>query len=484
MRLATEAPGIDRSGTPEPCTLRRALLTLAGAALIGIALALIFPDGHQQDAGNHFLFARFATADPQRFISVWNRPLFTTIYALPAQFGYLAAKLFTLVIALATSWQTYRLARDLRCERPALVIALLFLQPSFLLLATETMTEPMFALLFVVAVRLFVAESWRLSALVASLLILVRPEGFILGMVWALALLRNSRLGVGLAPRLRTCGLLATGIGLWWIAAYAITADPFFLHHNWPRQWSITDQTYGSGSLATYVLRLPEFAGPLLAVFLVRGLVSAVRLPAMRLLVTSFCALFVVHSLLRATGALGSIGSARYFVCIAPATALLTLHGLREIERPRVLAPLFAVSGLAALYYIDYSNFEGRDVHAIHEMKDWIDHHPVPITRVIWSQAYMGIVFDRDPAESPSFERDHEANLAWLRQAPAGTLVFWDDHLGPERFHLRAEDFEAAGYSRLRTQTHRLAGWFRADLWNPRARLREQAMHLLYKPGG
>lgn len=461
---------------------RVAFVSLLCAALAGIALALVFPDGHQQDAGNHFLFARFATSEPSRFVGVWNRPLFTTLYFLPAQFGYLAAKLFTLLISLLTAWHTFALCRSLRIARAPLVIALLFLQPSFLLLATETMTEPLFALLFVIALRLDFASRPRFAALVVSLLVLVRPEGAILATVYGMRMLLDARLSPRLVPRIANCALLASGLVVWWIAAYAITGDPLFLKHDWPREWSVTEQTYGTGTLATYLVRMPEFAGPLLAVFLLRGLLRTVRCTGHRLVVISFLALFLVHTALRATGSLGSAGYARYFVCVAPAIAILTLRGLDGIERRRILAPLFVLSGLGALYYLDYANFEGRDVFAIRATKRWLDEHPQPATTVVWSHAYMAILLDRDPSETPPFTRDREANLDQVRRLPPGTLVLWDACLGPDRFQLRVEDLEAAGFTVVHAEDHRLTGWTRADLWNPSARLREQTMFVLIKP--
>lgn len=481
--LANPIPSSDRS-LPEgdrPGDLRAALISLIGAALVGIALALVFPDAHQQDAGNHFLFARFASSDPSRFVGVWNRPLFTTLYFVPAQFGYLAAKSFTLLIALLTAWHTFALCRSLRMARAPLVIALLFLEPSFLLLATETMTEPLFALLFVIALRLDFASRPRLAMLVVSLLVMVRPEGAILAAVWGVKSIFDARLSPKLAPRLANGALLGSGLALWWIAAYAITGDPLFLKHDWPREWSVTEQTYGTGPVATYLLRLPEIAGPLLAVFFVRGLLRSARHAELRLVASSFLALFLVHTLLRTTGSLGSAGYARYFVCVAPAIAILTLLGLAGIERRSVLAPLFVVSGVCALYYLDYANFEGRDVFAIRAMKRWLDEHPQPAARMVWSHAYMGILFDREPTETPPFTGDRDANLDLVRQLPTGTLVLWDACLGPDRFHLQVEDFESAGFAAIHAEHHRLTGWTRADLWLKAARLREQTMFVLTK---
>src|SRR6476646_9624615 len=89
---------------------RRVWISLALAAAAGLLLAWLQPDSYQQDAGHHYLAARWAWAHPETIVSVWNRPLFTLLYSFPAQLGYPAAKLFTLAICLLTAYHTFRLA--------------------------------------------------------------------------------------------------------------------------------------------------------------------------------------------------------------------------------------------------------------------------------------------------------------------------------------------------------------------------------------
>src|SRR5205814_5769731 len=106
------------------------------------------------------------------------------LYAFPAIIGYTATRLFTVAIAVTTAWQTWRLAEECKFERAELAIPFLFLQPSYLLLCADVMTEPLFALIFVIALRLHLRGRVLLGMLVASLMILVRPEGLLLGALW------------------------------------------------------------------------------------------------------------------------------------------------------------------------------------------------------------------------------------------------------------------------------------------------------------
>ena len=133
--------------------LRNAVIALALMALLGVALILLFPGCPEQDTDYHFLGARSAWGNPWLFVDVWGRPLYTTFYALPALLGFTAARFCAVGIGVATAWQTWRLACDLRLERAWLVIPLLLGQPVFFELFPDLLTEPLFALAFVVALR-------------------------------------------------------------------------------------------------------------------------------------------------------------------------------------------------------------------------------------------------------------------------------------------------------------------------------------------
>jgi hypothetical protein len=471
--------------------------SLAIAALAGIALTVLYPDSYQQDAGHHYIAARWAWRHPETIVTVWNRPLFTFLYAFPAQLGYPAAKLFTFAIALVTAHQTYRLANDLRIDRAWFVIPLIFLQPTFTIIAADTMTEPLFALLFVVALRLHTAGRTIAGMIVASFLVTVRPEGFFLGVLWGVWVLTGTvstsgveSVGITRRPPRSTVLLLATGSFAWWLSALVLSGDPLFILHSWPGNWGF-DSVYGRGKIWIYFARLPEIAGLVLLIPFLAGLWWSLRRRDLWTLTSSFLVLFGVHTFLRVTGWFGSAGYARYFVCVAPAIAILTLVGWNGIAarvtsaRPCVARPLgavtLAVSAIVTIFYVDMAGFYGRDAWAVTEMHRWFRDNPRPVTRLIWSQAYMNVLFDRDPAERPAMFANRVENLAMLRQSPAGTLVFWDDEVGNAWYQMTAPDIEAAGYERLLSRSYVLDGWLREGRWLAPWSPRKLDVHLFYK---
>jgi hypothetical protein len=485
--------------SPKNNDLRNAAIALALMALLGVALIFLFPGSAEQDTDYHFLKARTAWSNPWLFVDVWGRPLYTTLYALPALLGFTAARFFAVGIGVAIAWQTWRLACDRCLERAWLVIPLLLGQPVFFELFPDLLTEPLFALVFVVALRWHLRGWTRRGMLAASLLPLARPEGVFLCLVWGMwAVAKKINPTASLqAPDYRnhvrtvpSTLFLAAGVFLWWFAATCITRDPLFILHNWPSTWH--QDIYGRGTVFSYGQRAPEFLGTLLWAPFVLGLWRKIDVWTWIPITTSFLLLFSLHTLFRAYGLFGEAGYPRYMASVAPAIAVLTLEGWNTIAfrianwsslACRVLGSTVLSISLAANFrYLDSFPW-ARDPIAIREMSDWLHEHPEPYKRLIWSNARMCIVSGLTLAESPSLlSSNREAIRAMLRDAPSGTLVFWDDHLGPDWFGLTAADIENSGYKCLRTRRYSLPGAVVLDVGGNRSSNREVELSLLFKP--
>lgn len=465
-----------------------ATIWLLAALVIGVCLVASYPDSYQQDGGTHFLYARDAWREPWRLVDVWGRPLFTLIYAAPALAGYPAAKLLTVLICLATAYQTWRLATALGFERRSLVIPLLFLQPSFLLLSSETMTEPLFALVFVSALRLRRANFAIPAALLASLLPLARPEGFFIVALWALWMLVARERETSLVRRVLALRTLTVGVVAWWALAVAITHDPLWILHNWPHNWSPTEASYGHGSPFDYIRRSAEILGGwLLAPFVVGlGLLLAKRRAPE--LTSSVLFILVVHTILWTFGLFGSAGYPRYFVCVAPAAALITLAGWNALadvvarwSRSLYLAVasfVLVASLQSALRYVDDMPWS-RDAWAIREMIEAVP--AFPVDHLIASQSDMCIQLACTNDGWFPLSSDSAANVARLRTTPPGTVAFWDTDLGPAWYRLSVADFQAAGFRIVRSRSYALKGRLPRFFWHKPGTIREQTFTILAK---
>ena len=453
---------------------RQATLWLALCALTGLAVLLLWRDSCQADGGIHYVLAHWAWRHPQLFVDVWSRPLFTLLYAFPALIGYQAARALTIAVCVATAHQTWRLADEHGWGRAPLVIPFLFLQPSFTLFIADTMTEPLYALVFVVALRLHLKDRVTVGALTASLLILIRPEGFFTIGLWALWLLRLRTPIRSIASTALRTSLLGVGLFTWWLASWWITGDVLFIKHNWPSNWPFSGTIYGAPGFLSYPARLTEIIGPLFLVPFVYGLWRIVRKPVGQDLILPYAAqawgsLFLIHTVMRAFGLMGSAGYPRYLLTLAPAAALITLAGWNVLaDKFAHLAPrlrLAVATGILLLsaclnaLYVDGAEWMRDAVLVDRLFTHWQQTETRPIHRFIWSQPYMCMRFEADPWQNEFFTTDKNKNAELMRALPAGTLVFWDRLSGPKWTDVKIEDFQANGFALLYEEEAVLKGY-------------------------
>jgi hypothetical protein len=329
----------------------------------------------------------------------------------------------------------------------------------------------------------------------AALLPLARPEGFFVALLWGGFVAFDPRAGRTFVWRAISTVQLAAGVALWWVAATILTRDPRFIVHNWPPNWA-AGATYGTGPLLQYwIVRNQLLAGPILQVLFALGLVVLIASRRALLPIATLAVVSGLHSLFFRFGWFGSAGYARYLVCVAPPMALATLAGWNVVAgwagrfgRPlgALARPLRLLAGAAALLwaawlclgYVD-SWGSSRDARAVDDMAAWLEAHPVPVRRLVFSQAYMAIRLGRDPAERPRLGSETDENVRILRDLPSGTLLFWDAHTGPLYRHVGPADLERAGYERLHAASYELGPLLPHPASRPPY---GQEMVLYYKP--
>jgi hypothetical protein len=519
---------------------RLALIAVVFMAVIGALLIFLFPGSPEQDVDYHFLMARTAWVDHSYFVDVWGRPLFTTLFAPVALLGFVPARFFALAISVAAAWQTYRLAGDLRVSRAWLVIPFLLGQQTFFELYSDLFTEPLFALVLVVALRLHISGRIKSGMLVASLLPLARPEGVFVCLFWGLWVAGDVwRLGFGVLRlaevgqrreglgtignvayriagtrslpamdrrvinRLGSIVMLASGVVIWWLAALILTGDPLFILHNWPATWH-TDM-YGHGTFLSYGQRAQEFAGVILIVPFFVGLFRGFRSWSFSLVTSVFLVLFFLHSIFVKYGLFGEAGFPRYMVSVAPAIAVLTLEGWNTIFSIKMLRRFAVIAGwvvvifsiLQSVHYLD-SMIWARDAVAIDDLdREWGPRMDASVEArmdtnksvpgLIWSNGGMCILLNRNLRDSPPVG-NREKLLSLLEKAPSGTIVFWDSEIGPNWFGATSAEIEGHGYKLLTSRHYSLPalifprGRFPWMAWLfPAIRSREIELSLLQK---
>lgn len=432
---------------------------LLGYVAVGTALCFLYPDGSEQDAPTHFYFCRWAWKHPEFFVAPWPRPLFTTLYAFPALLGYSAAKILTVFIAAAAAWQTAAAAREMRLDRPWLAAPILLASPALFMLSIETMTEPLFALLLAVALRLHYRGSTNASLIVASFFPTVRPEGFLLALLFVIAALaREPR------PLLRPLWL-GLGSALWFAASWAVTRDPLFILHAWPwastRHATVTNPfTQSPLGLASYLAAAPLIVGPLLLPFLVVGIARTWK-DRRRLLLGLPVATVLLYSVLTALNVFSANASLRYVAPVAPAIALLILAGwrLRPVAGAAVLLP----SLLIAVAVVDLVP-TSRDVWAFRDAIDRLRSREEGrrMTGFVAGKMTPYILLDREPETEGLRPDARKRNIEIIRTRALGTVVMqdagwhWFFRRSPTPYGIGREDYLAAGYRLLDSREYDL----------------------------
>ena len=260
--------------------VRVALAAVLIFAVVSLVLNVTSTGFLEADGVTHYLYARWALAEPHLLTNVWGRPVVTTLHALPAQlpgtiFGQplalVGVRCVSLLLAVGCALMCWRVAThqgpDHGHARPALAAIFLLAMPLVVLHSISELTELPFAFLAIVALWAYQGRTWWLLALTAGLLPAARPEGFGFALMAAGGLLLHRRWeAVLVALPLIVWDRLGWWQyggrpGEWW----QVTA---WLRDNWPYSG---ESTYPSGPLLKFVGMLPAVVGPAVLPFVLAG---------------------------------------------------------------------------------------------------------------------------------------------------------------------------------------------------------------------
>ena len=444
------------------------VLSCAIFSILSGVLAFKSESDLEADATTHFLFARFALREHHYLVSVWGRPLCTFAYALTARIGTVEegrhyARLTSLVLALIVATVTYVIAKRQKYRLPALVFIFLLAQPLFFLHSFSELTEIPFASLLMLAFLAYQRRQWFAMALLTGMLPLGRPEGFGFIMMAAVALLAHRRsrwlvilplpfLGWSLAGYYTTA---STTLAHWWL--WIFNREWYsWVFRNWPYSYK---SMYGSGSIVSFIGRLPVLVSPFIFPFLIVGIVVGLRGVISKRtrsgiiggyrgltheerceiwIVLIPLSILVVHSVIWWKGLMGSNGELRYLVIVGPFFAMIAARGWEWVwPHFRWKAPLFwagvaAVLPMSAnLFYpvVPFPLYEdglvARDIAQWYTRDESLQKNfpkimPTP----------PGIAFFMDLSQSDSAHAIAASKVS-IAATPPGVLLVWDPIYGP-----------------------------------------------------
>lgn len=296
-----------------------AALLCACLFLLFATLGILSPGTFDDDDLGRYFYTRAVFESWDYVLSLFVRPAFALLYALPAQLGYGAVEIVTALLSAFACYFVYRTARLLDEEPAELSTVLTGLQPQFLAVSFSALCEPLAALLIASSLYLLEAKRSRASAMVVGVLPLARVELAPLLALWAIRF--------GRTRSWSAIVILPWAILLWNAAGFFHTGDPLFLLH----QIFVDEaRTYEATRLTHYLEGYIHVVGPAVFGLSFVGLVQAIRRRNMMIPVVGTIAVIGIYTLLSSVSSAGqSAGRLRYLVSIAPFFALLALQGFR-----------------------------------------------------------------------------------------------------------------------------------------------------------
>lgn len=434
---------------------RRAHLLLAGLFALSLVVAFFTQGTHDSgDSINHYLYARYAFAHPLNFLNSWAKPLLTLLSAGPAQAGFMGMKAFQCVVVAASAWCAFRIAQALRLPWPELAILFAYAAPDYFLIQFSGLTEPLFGLVLVGAVRLAVANRPGWSAAVVSFLPFARSEGFILIGLWVVYLAWRREW--------RSLPLLLLGYGLYTAVGAVAFGEPGWVFGHNPYG---TVSAYGHGEWSHFLRNLPNLLGWVLTGLfglgggrMVRDLGRPARrqsplFPAELLLIYGSITVFVAaHTIFWAKGLFNSAGLARVLCGLAPLAAVVALNGLALLtewvgtevvrRRVRLLATVAVVgwlfTGARNAIRPDRDFSRPPDQELARRAAGWLHraYAGQPLPPVAFAAPYVAPALGLDPFDAircPPLTQDWHPILETL---PVHSLVVWDDVFAQSEAHI------------------------------------------------
>jgi hypothetical protein len=431
------------------------VLVFAGLAFILSGVAILAPGTCDSgDSITHYLFARYAFAHPENFLDHWAKPVFTLLAAPFAQIGFTGIKMFNVLVALCTSFFTFRMARLLDIKKPLLAPLFLFAFPLYTITVFSGLTEPLFSLVLAAGIYALLAGHQATGAVVLSFLPFCRSEGLIVLGVAAVYLL--------LRKRPAYLPFLLAGHAALMVAGWAHYHDLFWVFDRIPY---LGQSTYGRGGWTHFFVHGPDMFGVPLLVLLVAGLgwngIALFSRSGRRslfsdetVLVTGvFLAVFSAHVIFWKFGLFHSFGLIRVMAGVMPLAALIALRGLGALSgwiSMRSTTASRVISGLVLGYVFIFpfapnpsafnfrKDFGKKDDQVVLDEAAALIRREFPGAKVYSSHYYAAAALDVDPFNKKAYE-----GLWFFRKGedvPPGSVIIWDSWFARQENGLNEND--------------------------------------------
>jgi len=428
-------------------TIPGLLLLLLGLFLI--ILYLSSGNYGESDSLSHYLISRYSFKYPGLFLSHWGKPLFTAISAPFSQLGYNGIKIFNILTGLSAAYCSYLVARKLEIRNAWMVLIVTIFAPVYFIYIYTGLTEPLFSLMLILSVYLFLDQRYLFAVLLISFTPFVRNEGLIFILIYFIALI--------LFKKYKLIPFLAFGTVVYSIIGYFYYKDIFWLINKLP--YNPESTIYGSGDFWVYFNRTEIIFGYPLAVLSLLGIIflfwQIYKQKKLSLRSSIFFELyflfgmsltfFIVHSFLWWKGMMAVYAQERFMACIIPMVAIIGLSGYNWLEEQilgivnrKYLQRIIVLTVLGLIIYKPFTLYQvpfklDNEQLVIKEATDWLKQSTYADDFLFYFAPmvphFMGIdPFNAERARKNLYtiEKPHE-------RIADGAIIIWDGHYGAER---------------------------------------------------
>ncbi|WP_070136978.1 tetratricopeptide repeat protein [Crocinitomix algicola] len=240
-------------------------ISIAVYLIISLIYGFASIDTWDDDCPTRYYNTVNAFNEPIHFVSLWNRPLFTLIFAIPLQFGKFMIPILMVLITAVSTFYLYKALKKQGVQNAAMVVPFLLFQTYFFGISRNAETEPLAVAIFCLGYYFMVKKKWFWFALMAGLLPLARLELSVLFPFWAWVLLKEKKLKYIL--------VMMIPLFLWNLAGGIITGDFAYLFEKTVGADNEKNR-YGHTSFGHYFQRYIYAVGPLFFFFFGLGLLK------------------------------------------------------------------------------------------------------------------------------------------------------------------------------------------------------------------
>jgi hypothetical protein len=419
---------------------------IAGALLSVLTILFLFfsirsegTNGGADDI-SHYLIARYSFIHSELFLHHWGKPLFTLIASPFAQFGNMGTKIMNLILAILTSFFTFRIVQRLDYKYAWSVIPILFFTPIYTVLSLSGGIEIMAGFLIVLAIYLNLIDKPVWANIVLSFIFFVRNEMFIFLPIFILVNM--------LKKQYRSIPFLLTGFIVYGIAGWNYYSDFFWFINQIPYRTS-TEIT-GHGEMLSYIKLSKFIFGIPVSILVVlsiglliwqilrknQPIISKKNVNEMILVLGPLLAYFLAHSYVWWKGIGGSGGAVRIMASVAPLAAILALKSISDLTRLLKDRRLHWVLITGLLYLIISAPFrvykipveENNDAILLKSASQWLKSTPYYNHKIFYCDFRLAAYLDIDP-----FDAKRGKNYLWdpiqpEKGVPDSSIYIWDAH--------------------------------------------------------